>query len=204
MPINFLLWAAHSVKNMDAEITIVSGLPRSGTSLMMQMLARGGMEIADDGQRTADEDNPRGYCEFEPVKRLQQDASWVPGLRGQAVKIISQLLFSLPATEQYAVILMQRDLEEVLASQQKMLQRQGHPTAARDVLRKAFSGQLKRLDEWLPRQSNIRVLRIDYAEVIADSANAAEQVNQFLNGRLNVSAMSVAADPRLYRNRAPG
>src|SRR5436309_9885827 len=105
---------------MDSEIIIVSGLPRSGTSLMMQMLDNGGMEVVTDNIRTPDTDNPRGYYEFEQVKKIKHDTAWLPSTRGRAFKMVSQLLYDLPPSEQYAVIFMERDLDEVLASQEKM------------------------------------------------------------------------------------
>src|SRR5437899_6081528 len=101
---------------MDSEIVIVSGLPRSGTSLMMQMLDNGGVAVVTDNLRTADTDNPRGYYEFEQVKKIKQDASWLPGTRGKAFKMVSQLLYDLPPDEKYRVIFMQRNLDEVLLS----------------------------------------------------------------------------------------
>ena len=114
---------------MDSEIIIVSGLPRCGTSLMMQMLVQGGFEAVTDHIRAADTDNPRGYYELEKVKKLKEDASWLPETRGKVVKMVSQLLFDLPAGERYRVIFMQRDLDEMLASQEKMLERLNRPAA---------------------------------------------------------------------------
>ncbi|HNY87520.1 MAG TPA: hypothetical protein PKN23_13545, partial [Candidatus Hydrogenedentes bacterium] len=111
------------------EIVVVSGLPRSGTSMMMRMLAAGGMPLFTDGVRAADSDNPLGYFEHEAVKRLREDASWVPGAAGKAVKVVSALLPALPEGFQYRVILMRRPLEEVLASQRRMFGRRGAPAA---------------------------------------------------------------------------
>lgn len=108
---------------MHEEIIVVSGLPRSGTSLMMQMLDRGGIEIMTDHLRTADIDNPKGYYEFEDVKKVKQNADWLPSARGKALKAVSQLLYDLPPTEDYRVIFMRRDLDEMLRSQEKMLLR---------------------------------------------------------------------------------
>src|ERR1700757_2956947 len=103
---------------MESEIIIVSGLPRSGTSLMMQMLDQGGVEVVTDHVRTADTDNPRGYYEYEQVKKIKQDTSWLPATRGKAFKMVSQLLYDLPAGERYRVVFMERDLDEVLVSQE--------------------------------------------------------------------------------------
>ena len=106
-------------------VTVVSGLPRSGTSLMMQMLAAGGVELLIDQIRRADADNPRGYFELEAVKRTRQDASWLDDAAGKAVKVIHLLLRDLPDDREYRVVMMSRDLDEVLASQQAMLARSG-------------------------------------------------------------------------------
>ncbi len=104
---------------MDSKIIVVSGLPRSGTSLMMQMLDRGGIEVITDEIRTADTDNPRGYYEFERVKKIKEDASWLPAARGKAVKMVSQLLYELPASEQYLVIFMERDMPMKCSSRRR-------------------------------------------------------------------------------------
>jgi hypothetical protein len=186
---------------MSSEIIIVSGLPRSGTSLMMQMLEAGGVAIVTDNLRTPDLDNPRGYHEFELVKKIKEDASWLPGTRGKAFKMVSQLLFDLPASEQYRIVFMQRDLEEVLASQEKMLQRLGRPTLPREEMTRAFTLHLGRVQRWLAEQANMRVLGVEYASVVARPDAEVARVNEFLGGRLDVSAASRAIDPTLYRNR---
>lgn len=184
------------------EIIVVSGLPRSGTSLMMQMLQRGGIEIVSDGVREADEDNPRGYYELEAVKSLAKNASWIPEHRGKAVKIISQLLFSLPTTERYLVILMQRNLDEVIASQAKMLERLGRAGASQaEMLRKAFSTHLERLEQWLPSQKHIASIKMPFADVVSDPLISAKQVTDFLGRELPTAEMAAALDPSLYRNR---
>lgn len=188
---------------MDSEIIIVSGLPRSGTSLMMQMLAGGGLEAVTDHQRTADTDNPRGYYEFEQVKKIKQDASWLPGTRGKVVKMVSQLLYDLPASERYRIIFMERDLDETLASQEKMLERLGRTAAPRDAMKRSFISHLERLHEWLGKQANIQVLRVNYKEVVEHPVEQAERIRQFLGNRVEVQPMVEAVDPTLYRNRKP-
>ncbi|HCL28864.1 MAG TPA: sulfotransferase family protein, partial [Candidatus Latescibacteria bacterium] len=104
---------------------LVSGLPRSGTSMIMQMLEAGGVEILCDGERAADEDNPKGYYELEAVKGTKDDPSWLDGARGKAVKLISQLLYDLPEGTPCKVIFLRREMGEILASQRKMLERRG-------------------------------------------------------------------------------
>lgn len=186
---------------MDPEIVVVSGLPRSGTSLMMQMLDRGGVAVVTDYVRTADTDNPRGYYEFEQVKKIKQDASWLPGTRGKAVKMVSQLLYDLPAGERYRVIFMQRDLDEVLSSQEKMLTRLGRPVGAREEMKRAYRAHLYRLHDWLERQPNMAVLRVSYNELIAGPAEQAARVTEFLGGAADAAKMADSVDPSLYRNR---
>ncbi len=188
---------------MSSEIVIVSGLPRSGTSLMMQMLDHGGVAVVTDNVRTADTDNPRGYYEFEQVKAIKRDISWLPATRGRAFKMVSQLLYHLPAGETYRVIFMERDLDEVLVSQEKMLTRLGRRPAPRDEIRGAFLTHLERLHEWLKQQRNIAVLRVRYSDLIERPGEEAERVRDFLGGRAEVEAMVKAVDPSLYRNRAP-
>jgi len=186
------------------EIIVVSGLPRSGTSLMMQLLGAGGIDIVTDNQRVADTDNPRGYCEFERVKTLKVDASWLPDIRGKVVKMVSQLLYDLPATERYKVIFMERDLDEVLSSQEKMLVRLGREAAPRDQMTRAFTLHLTKLWNWVAEQKHLDVLRVRYADVVAHPQEEASRVSGFLGGRLNVDAAVRAIDPSLYRNRKAG
>lgn len=185
----------------EQEIIIVSGLPRSGTSLAMQMLAAGGVSVLTDGERAADDDNPRGYLELERVKQIKQDASWLPSARGKAVKLISQLVYDLPATERYRLIVMERDLDEVLASQEKMLARLGRAALPRDKMKFAFANQIERFDAWLAKQPHIAALRVSYAALVADPPREAARINEFLGGGLDVAAMAAAVDPALYRNR---
>jgi hypothetical protein len=186
---------------MGAEIIIVSGLPRSGTSLMMQMLAKGGVDVVTDNVRTADTDNPRGYYELERVKRLKEDASWLPEARGRAVKMVSQLLYYLPPNEVYRVLFMERDLDETLLSQEKMLERLGKGAAPRDQMRKSFESHLERLREWLGCQPNIAVLCVNYNELLQQPEEQARRVCEFLGGGANVENMAKSVDPSLYRNR---
>jgi hypothetical protein len=186
---------------MNSEIIVVSGLPRSGTSLMMQLLHRGGIETLTDHIRAADPDNPRGYFEFERVKKVKGDTAWLPDARGKVVKMVSQLLYDLPPTERYRVVFMERDMDEVLDSQEKMLKRLGNPAAPRDQMTRAFTLHLNRLHRWLAEQPNFAVLRVGYADVVARPEEQVARVNEFLAGRLNPAEAVGAIDPSLYRNR---
>jgi hypothetical protein len=186
---------------MAAEIIIVSGLPRSGTSLMMQMLDHGGVAVVTDNLRTADADNPKGYYEFEQVKAIKRDTTWLPATRGKAFKMVSQLLYDLPPAETYRILFMERDLEEVLLSQEKMLTRLGRTPAPRDAIRAAYSVHLERLHEWLRRQGNMTVLRVRYNDLVERPREQAERVREFLGGKADVGRMARAVDPSLYRNR---
>jgi Sulfotransferase domain len=186
-------------------ITVVSGLPRSGTSLMMQMLAAGGVPIVTDGERQADEDNPRGYLEWEKVKKLPKDPEVIGEAEGKAVKVISWLLFSLPATHRYRVIFMRRALEEVLASQTEMLRRKGAAPGQVDdeALGNAFGVHLAQVEEWLEHRPDIAVCRVDYAELVREPARVAETVQKFLDLPLDTVAMVRQVDTSLHRHRAP-
>jgi hypothetical protein len=187
--------------NLDSEIVVVSGLPRSGTSLMMQMLHAGGIEVVTDHLQAADVDNPRGYFEFETAKKIERDTSWLPRMRGKAFKMVSQLLYHLPPTEQYRIIFIERNLEEVLVSQEKMLERRNAAAAPRQRMKEAFMLHLEKLFGWLHEQENVRVLVINYNQLLDDSRRHAEKISQFLHGTLTVEAMVQTVDPVLYRNR---
>jgi hypothetical protein len=186
---------------MTPEIIVVSGLPRSGTSLMMQMLDRGGVEVVTDHIRAADGDNPRGYYEFEPVKAVKRDASWLPATRGKAFKMVSPLLYDLPADETYRVLFMERDLEEVLASQEKMLARLGCAATPREEMRRAYALHLERLCGWLSLQPNMTVLRVGYSNLLERPHEQAERVAAFVAAGLDIERMANAVDQSLYRNR---
>jgi hypothetical protein len=187
---------------MHADIIVVSGLPRSGTSLMMQMLDNGGVEVVTDGARTADIDNPKGYYELEKVKTIKRDASWLADARGKAFKMVSQLLYDLPGGERYRIIFMERDFDEMLASQEKMLQRLGRPAAPRQQIERSFTQHLSRLHDWLAGQEHMQVLRVSYNALLAQPRQHAEHVGEFLGGRADVEKMAGTVDPSLYRNRS--
>lgn len=185
-------------------ITVVSGLPRSGTSLMMKMLEAGGMPAVTDGLRVADEDNPRGYYEFERVKQLPKgDVDWLRGARGKVVKIISALLEHLPEGYDYRVIFMRRRIEEVLASQRQMLVRRGEPPdAASDAAMAAlFDKHVKRVEGWLMGRADVRCLYVDYARLMAEPAAQVERVRKFLGDALDAARMAGVIDAGLYRQR---
>jgi len=184
-------------------IVVVTGLPRSGTSLMMQMLQAGGMPLLTDALRPADADNPNGYWEYEPVKRLQQDNSWIPKAEGKAVKVVSALLPYLPPQHIYKIIFMQRPLQEVLASQAVMLERRGEQGGKADdqTLRTVFAQHLDHTRHWLATQKHMAVLAVHFHETIADPEETAACVAQFLELPLAVDAMAHAVDPRLHRQR---
>ncbi len=184
-------------------ITIVSGLPRSGTSLMMQMLAAGGMPILSDGERRADVDNPRGYLEWERVKQLPKDPACIAEAEGKAVKVISQLLLSLPAQHEYRVIFMQRPLPEVMASQDEMLRRRGNfdPGEDNSVVARAFQDHLSDVYGWLNGKPHVKVSRVQYHALLRDPKETADGVAKFLAVALDVEAMARQVDGTLYRQR---
>jgi hypothetical protein len=186
---------------MESAIIIVSGLPRSGTSLMMQMLDKGGIEVVTDNIRTADTDNPRGYYEFEMVKKIKQDASWLPQTRGKVFKMVSQLLYDLPSSERYRILFMERDLDEILLSQEKMLKRLGRSVAPREQMKQSYTLHLQRLHEWLGRQENCEILRVSYNDLVEQPQVQAERVHSFLGAKANVERMAQTVDCSLYRNR---
>lgn len=184
-------------------ITIVSGLPRSGTSMMMSMLEAGGMEIVMDGIRKPNEDNPRGYYEFEQAKKIKEDTSWLENCRGKVVKMVSMLLYHLPEKYHYKIIFMQRDTQEMLASQALMLERLGNKDAdiSDEVMAEKYEKHLKKIDIWLKIQNHIDLLYIRYNHVIQDPAGQSARVNHFLGGLLDESNMVKVVEPSLYRQR---
>ena len=189
----------------DQFITIVSGLPRSGTSMMMKMIDAGGIPPVTDALRVADEDNPKGYYEFERVKQMDKgDTAWVPEARGKAVKVISALLKHLPATEQYRVIFIRRNIDEILASQRKMLIRRGEDPDKQDdaQMKVLFEKHVRGVEAWLAERRNVRTLYVHYSDMLGDPRPQIERVNAFLGGKLDTARMAEVVDPALYRNRS--
>jgi hypothetical protein len=184
-------------------ITIVSGLPRSGTSMMMRMLTAGGVEALTDNLRAADEDNPRGYLEFEKVKALEHESGWLKDAAGKAVKIISALLKHLPLDYSYKIIFMRRKMGEVLSSQKQMLVRGGGTAdgIGDERLAETFRRHLNDVESWLASQPNIEVIYVDYNELLGDPAPAVQTINHFLGGGLDTQAMTTVIDKTLYRQR---
>ena len=184
-------------------VIIVSGLPRSGTSMMMKAIHAGGIEPVIDNIRKADEDNPKGYYEFEPVKKTKEDASWLQGAAGKVVKMVYRLLYDLPADFEYRVVFLQRDLTEVLASQKKMLDRSGKAGGAipEEQMAALFTAELQKCEKWISQQPNFKVLYINHRDMINDSQGQCEKINDFLDGGLNLETMAETVDPTLYRNR---
>ena len=185
-------------------VTVVSGLPRSGTSMMMKMLEAGGIPPITDNLRTADDDNPKGYYEFERVKKMPEgDKEWVPEALGKSVKVISALLEHLPAEYPYRVIFMRRKMDEILASQKQMLVRSNKPADAvsDEKLAEMYARHLAKVEAWLNAQPNVAVLYVDYNTMLTSPQEHAEEVNEFLDERLAVEKMVGVIEPSLYRQR---
>lgn len=206
-PSPFLISASTAMSSATATgqfLTIVSGLPRSGTSMMMRMLEAGGTPVLIDHIRTADDDNPRGYYEFEAVKRTKQDSSWLEGSTGKAVKMVYRLLYDLPTDRDYRVLFMRRKLEEVLASQRTMLQRKGVASdpESDQQMETLFRRELQAFYDWVAQQQHISMIDVDYNRVQEDPLAELARVAEFLGGHLDVAAMANVVDASLYRNRA--
>ena len=191
--------------NRGEPIVIVSGLPRSGTSMLMRMLDRGGVEIMTDSGRAADIDNPNGYFEYERVKDLEKetDKSYVREGRGKVLKVISFLIKDLPDDNDYRVIFMRRDLDEVITSQNKMIDRLGteDTTADREAMKEAYRNDIVRTRLLCRNRPNFELIEVHYKQTIEDPTATASQLNAFLGGRLDEAAMREGVAPSLYRNK---
>jgi len=188
----------------DNTIYVVSGLPRSGTSMMMKMLEAGGLSALTDNIRRADDDNLQGYYEFERVKAMKDgDTAWVGEAQGKVIKVISALLESLPAGYHYKVIFMEREMVEILASQRKMLERRGKSgnPAEDGKFADLYGKHLEKVKAWLARQENMKVLYVRYNEMLKESAALAGGVAEFLGIQMNVKAMSEVPQEQYYRQR---
>jgi hypothetical protein len=188
-------------------VYIVSGLPRSGTSMMMKMLEAGGIPPLIDEIREADGDNPKGYFEFERVKKLDKgDTAWVAEAEGKVVKVISALLKYLPPEYAYKVVFVRRNMDEILASQRKMLVNRGEDSDKMDDAQMAglFEKHLAATENWLQAQDNFQVLHLQYSDILLEPMAQAQKINAFLSGQLDELAMARQVDPALYRNRQEG
>lgn len=194
-------------KNKRAEgkdpIVVVSGLPRSGTSMMMKMLAEGGLPVITDALRRPDEDNPNGYFELEVVRQLKEgNSTWLRDANGKGVKVISSLLEYLPREYQYKIIFMERDSRETLASQKKMLDHRGQTSKISDEqMEQQFHEHLAAIKPWLVRQPNMEVLYIKYNALLAEPQRFCETIASFLDVPLDQARMLAVPDDQLYRNR---
>jgi hypothetical protein len=193
------------MEKIKGTVTVVSGLPRSGTSMLMQMLQAGGMDILTDNQRKEDEDNPHGYLEYEKVKSLLKPdgKNWLPEAVDKVVKVVVPLVMQLPDAYQYKIIMVHRDMDELLRSQQKM---RGHNRALREnaypvMLAEAFKKQLEKTDVWLKSHPNAEVLHVNYTDVVNSPSEQAEAICSFLDEELDLDAMTAAVDSKLYRNK---
>ena len=188
----------------DKPIIIVSGLPRSGTSMMMKMLAEGGLQIVTDDVRRADDDNPNGYFELETVKSLPEgNFTWLKKANGKVVKIISSLLEYLPSHYTYEVIFMERELKEILASQKKMLTNRNESAKLDDAeMEQRFRNHLVAIKAWLIRQANIKVFYVNFTSLIADPKTLCNQISEFIDIPLDLDRMISVPTEKLYRNRA--
>jgi hypothetical protein len=191
------------------EVVIVSGLPRSGTSMLMQMLVGGGMTPLTDGLRQPDEDNPRGYFEFEPVRQMAQDTSWIYQARGKVVKIVAPMLQHLPDGVPCRVILIERDINDILASQRSMIVRRAASQTGQRVVDQTFArserlkGEYLRLIVWtkgfLAGRADTELMCVDRAAVLRDPEAASRAMNRFLGGALDIARTAGEVRPELER-----
>lgn len=187
---------------------VVTGVPRSGTSLVMQMLAAGGMPVLTDGARPPDAHNPRGYLELERARRIARDRGWLRHAEGHAFKLVHALVRQLPPEGAYRVLLLRRRLDEVVRSQRAMLEARDAPAGpGLDALPdtrwiEIFEAQLSELERWIRARPGWRLLRVDYNALLRDPRASAEEMSRFLGGDLDVTAMQRCVDPCLYRQRS--
>ncbi|WP_347374167.1 alkaline phosphatase family protein [Aequorivita sp. Q41] len=189
-----------SKKYRKDQIVLVSGLPRSGTSLMMQMLDKGGINTLTDGKRAADESNPKGYYEYEAVMALHKDNSWMEKAQNKSLKVVAPLLKHINPEFRYKIIFMKRDLDEVIKSQQKMI---GKRTDTLPIsLLNAYQEQLNHIEVWKEREPGVELVYIDYKEVLESPNKMLDKIEAFIGLPLNKVAMGRCIDKSLYRNKS--
>ncbi|MGA3237071.1 MAG: alkaline phosphatase family protein [Bryobacteraceae bacterium] len=196
-------WDGAAPADRSRVVTIVTGIPRSGTSMMMQMLAAAGLAPYTDNKREADEDNPRGYYEHQQATRLHRDAAWIPEARGKVVKVVAHLLPFLPAGEEYRLVFMRRDLNEVVASQREMLRRLGRKggSLSEAALMRTYTGQLVQVQNWLRKTPGVQVMTVEYAEALRNPPGTAQRLAAFLGAPFDATAAAGLVDPSLQRQK---
>ncbi len=201
-----LLRTSSSQKDRSKTVIVVSGLPRSGTSMMMKMLVEGGVPAVSDSIRNADEDNPNGYFEFEPVKQLSEGQNeWLAEADHKVVKVVSALLEYLPTTHHYKILFMERDINEILASQQKMLSRRQEESRVSDAeMEDQFRKHLADIKYWLARQPGMDVLYVDYNQLMSNPDGFCPKIAAFIGVPVDQAKMRSVPNGRLYRNRGTG
>ncbi|MEM9885043.1 MAG: alkaline phosphatase family protein [Bacteroidota bacterium] len=185
-------------------IYIVSGLPRSGTSMAMQMLQAGGLDIFTDEKRAADDNNQKGYFEHEAVKMLMRKKRWVSAATGKAMKVVAPLIKHLPLMYNYKVIYMERELTEILSSQQRMLKRLGKKVKEDQYpihIAAAYERQVEEAKKWASERDNVQILYLNYADVVAQPLEAALKMSEFIGQPLAIEKMIATVDSSLYRER---
>ncbi len=190
---------------MDEEtIVIVSGLPRSGTSMMMKMLEKGGLEVLTDKVREPDEDNPKGYYEYERVKELPEETGWLEDAKGKVVKVLGELIKHVPEGYDYKVIFMEREIDEVVESQEKMLKRKGMDTGERskEEMKRTLTEYSRILKRRMNSHPDMDVLYVSYNDIVSFPKPVIESISVFLGGSLDTDKMMSVIDECLYRNRA--
>lgn len=172
-----------------AHITVVSGLPRSGTSALMQMLSAGGMRVVSDNKRLPDQWNPVGYYEYEPVRRIAKDANWLRDVRGAAIKIVAPLLVYLPKQYCYNVLFVVRNVKATLASQLRMMNFKGG-APVRTLTLYDLEECLLEMKDFVATQLNMHTLFVHYEAVCRNPRGQAALVRSFLRCPLNLEAMA--------------
>ncbi len=184
----------------DNQIVVVSGLPRSGTSVMMQMLSNGGTEVLIDDKRQADNSNPKGYLEYEPVMRLHKDNSWLGKAQNKTIKIVAPLLGYLDSKYRYKIIFMVRDIDEVVKSQRKMVGKD--PEVIPLGLYNSYKTQLQNVESWKDKEPGVELIYVNYKDVLEKPHSVAKKVEKFIGIDLDKKAMEACVDKSLYRNRS--
>ncbi len=189
----------NNYKYWKDQIVIVSGLPRSGTSLMMQMLDKGGMNLLTDHNRKSDESNPKGYYEYEPVMAIHKNNDWLHLARNKSVKVVAPLLKFLDPKYRYKVVFMNRDITEVMKSQQKMIGKDPDVLSIR--LFESCRNQLKFTESWKEKEPGVELIYVNYKDALNNTDEVIKKVVSFIGIALNKKEMAKCVDKTLYRNR---
>lgn len=179
-------------------ITLITGIPRSGTSLMMQLFKAANVDIATDAIRTEDDNNPKGYYELEAVKGIVKNNAFLKDLDGKTIKIVAPLVTFIDLSLEYRVVFMIRDLDEVVQSQEKMVGKDQQDQ--KEKFKTMYAMHIEKSRQFL-NSHNIPFIEIQHRELLQNPELSLKRLIDFCGWETPLEELKSVIDHSLYRNR---